>query len=88
MPTQKPREIEPADLALLRALVPILAGVRGFALSLAGKLAPAPREPQDDAPEEGLELLAADLRCIVIDTVEPAIQRLEALIEEWAPRSP
>jgi hypothetical protein len=93
-PTQRPPEIEPADLELLRALVPILAGVRGFALSLARKLAPAPAEPQDESPEEaleqdleqGLELLGADLRCIVIDTIDPAIQRLEALIEECAPR--
>jgi hypothetical protein len=97
-PTQRPPEIEPADLELLRALVPILAGVRGFALSLARKLAPAPAEPQDESPEQaleqdleqgleqGLELLGADLRCIVIDTIDPAIQRLEALIEECAPR--
>jgi hypothetical protein len=93
-PIERPPEIEPADLELLRALVPLLAGVRGFALSLAGKLAPPDVEPQDESPEEdpeedpeqGLEILGADLRCIVIDTIDPAIQRLEALIEEHAPR--
>jgi hypothetical protein len=87
----RPPEIEPADLELLRALVPLLAGVRGFALSLAGKLAPPDAEPQDESPEQGpeqgLELLGADLRCIVIDTIDPAIQRLEALIEECSPPS-
>ena len=69
-------------LELLRAVTHILGGVRGFALAeaerLAGPVIPAaPEEPE--APEEGATLLGSEIRCIVRDQIEPAIQALKGL---------
>jgi hypothetical protein len=74
-------------LELLRAVTSILGGVRGLALAEAERLAPAAstmsegaEEPEDtDEPEEGAALLGSEIRCIVRDQIEPAIQALKGL---------
>jgi hypothetical protein len=71
-------------LELLRAVTSILGGVRGLVLAEAERLAPAAStvlegEEESDEPEEGAALLGSEIRCIVRDQIEPAIQALKGL---------
>jgi hypothetical protein len=68
-------------LELLRAVAAILRGVRGLAMAEAERLAPAAAATleESDEPEEGRALLGSQIRCIVKDQVEPAIQALKGL---------
>jgi len=67
-------------LQLLRAVTSILGGVRRFVLAEAERLAPAVSiAEENDEPEEGAALLGSEIRCIVRDQIEPAIQALKGL---------
>ena len=68
-------------LELLRAVAAILGGVRGLAMAEAERLAPAAAASleESDEPEEGTVLLGSEIRCIVKDQIEPAIQALKGL---------
>lgn len=83
-----PTDINLSILEPVRAGLAFLGGFRLLFGSLAGRLeTQAPRQdPQSDAPEEGVALLATELRCLVEDAITPAILRLETLIEEWSPQ--
>jgi hypothetical protein len=63
----------------------MLDGLRRILLGLAARLGGEPAEAESEAPEEGAALLGSELRCIIEDTIVPALRRLEALIDEWAP---
>jgi hypothetical protein len=76
---------DPSILEPLRAAAVMLDGLRRILLGLAARLGGEPAEAESEAPEEGAALLGSELRCIIEDTLVPAIRRLEALIEEWAP---
>ena len=65
---------------LLRAVTSILGGVRGLALAAAERLNPLISTAEEsDEPEEGAALLGSEIRCIVRDQIEPAIQALKGL---------
>lgn len=83
-----PAELDRSFLETLRAATEIVAGLQRLLLAVVDRLDLEPPEPEREEPEEGERLLGSELRCIVADTVSPAIQRLEALIEEWVPRFP
>jgi hypothetical protein len=74
-------------LELLRAVTSILGGVRGLALAEAERLAPAAAMTleESDEPEEGAALLGSQIRCIVRDQIEPAVQALRGLTGDLAP---
>jgi hypothetical protein len=83
------QEVDLSILDPVRALADMTAGFRRLFLSLAERLeAGAPRADLGiEEPEEGAALLASELRCVVEDALNPALRRLEKLIEEWTPAS-
>jgi hypothetical protein len=82
-----PAEIDSSVVEALRGLSNIISGARHFMLAVAVTLQAEP-EGDDETPEEGVAYVASCLRCLVNDAIEPALRRLEALIEECAPQSP
>jgi hypothetical protein len=82
----RPQEIDLSILAGVRGLAGILAGCSRLFLSHAERLQKAPvgpEPPNTEEPEQGVALLASELRCLVADAIEPARARLEALLTEW-----
>jgi hypothetical protein len=77
--------VDSSFLELLRAATLMLDGVRRLLLSRAVRLAEERRALESEEPEQGGALLASELRCVVEDTLNPAVRRLEALLDEWAP---
>jgi hypothetical protein len=86
----RPQEIDLSILDVVRGMEDILAGFSRLFLSHAERLqgVPAGPEPRDtEQPEEDTALLAADLRCLVTDGIEPARARLGALLQQWTPHA-
>jgi hypothetical protein len=83
-----PAEMDSSAVEALRGLANLLLGARHFMLAVAATLQADPEVRDDEAPEEGVAYAASCLRCLVNDAIEPALRRLEALIEECAPQGP
>jgi hypothetical protein len=81
-----PAEIDPSFLEPLRGAAGMLEGLCRLVLALVARLEAAPAERESDALEEGAALLATELRCVVVDALDPALRSLEALIESRVPR--
>jgi hypothetical protein len=83
---EMPAEIDPSFLEPLRGAAGMLEGLCRLVLALVARLEAAPAERESDALEEGAALLATELRCVVVDALDPALRSLEALIESRVPR--
>jgi hypothetical protein len=79
------RVVDGSVLELLRAATLMLDGVRRLLLLRAVRLGEERTALENEEPEEGEALLASEIRCVVEDTLNPAVRRLEALLDEWAP---
>ncbi len=79
-------ELDLSTLEPVRGAADIMAGLQRLLLGLAERAGSEPGPPENETPEEGAALFGAELRCIVEDTIGPAIERLEGLIADWTPQ--
>lgn len=80
-----PTELDALTLRCLRGAAEMTAGLGLLLLTVAERMAGPPEERESEEPAEGAALLGSELRCIVEDTIGPASERLEELIERWMP---